>query len=274
MKCGISTACLYPMETGESLRLLLAGGHTHFEIFFNTFRELRPDYLARLREMLAQYGATVQSVHPFTCGYEGVLLFSDYESRFEDSLEFYRQYCAAAQALGARLLILHGMQRQFCTGALERRYFARYQALYEMARAYGVTVAQENVTRFCSEDPGFIRRMRQAAGERCAFCLDVKQAARSGVDCRAMIDAMGDRLVHIHLSDNRPDATCLLPGRGTADLFGLLAAARRNGFDGSVILEVYRTDFGDPAELAQCGGYVSNLVARLDPLAKNEEKMG
>lgn len=268
MQCGVSTACLYPMETAESLRQLLKAGHTHFEIFFNTFRELQPDYLSRLRALLEQYGGTVRSVHPFTCGYEGVLLFSNYETRFEDSLEFYGQYCEAARFLGAKLLILHGMQSQFHNEALEERYFDRYHVLSQMARSYGVTVAQENVTRFFSEDPGFIRRMREALGKDCAFCFDVKQAVRSDVDCIDMVDAMGDRLVHVHLNDNRPGDTCLLPGQGTANLPGLLEKIRGNGFDGSVMIEVYRTNFQTLEELGECRKLVTGWLEKGEKAAK------
>lgn len=269
MKCGISTACLYPMETAESLRLLLEEGYTNFEIFFNTFRELRPDYLERLQGLLLAYGGTVRSIHPFTCGYEGVLLFSNYESRFEDSLEFYAQYCEAARFLGAKLLILHGMQSQFHNEEIEQRYFARYQALYKMAQSYGITVAQENVTKFFSESPDFIRRMRQATRDECAFCFDVKQAVRSHVDCYDMIDAMGERLVHVHLSDNRPGETCLLPGAGTMDFPRLLRAIRSHGFDENVMIEVYRNNFQTTAELGQCRLWLSDWIADLDKTEKN-----
>ena len=251
MKCGISTACLYPMETSQSLELLLQTGHKVFEIFFNTESELEPPYLARLQEMLDAYGGRVRSVHPFTCGYEGVMLFSNYETRFHDSLRFYRRYCQAARTLGAQLLILHGLQSRFHSAEAEERYFSRYRELYRMGQEYGVTVAQENVTQYCSEDPGFIRRMRSASGEECGFCFDVKQAIRSHVDCCQMLDAMGDRLLHVHLNDNRPGKSCLLPGSGTMDFPKLLQTLERSGYGGDVIIEVYRGDFQSTEELVQ-----------------------
>lgn len=249
MQSGISTACLYPMETSKSLELLLQEGYTHFEIFFNTVQEFQEPYLSILKEKLREHGATVRSVHPFTGGFEGILLFSDYETRFADSLEFYRQYCKAAQFLGAKHLILHGMQRQYYSEKNEERYFERYRALYRMAQEYGITVAQENVTRFFSEEPSFILRMKEALGEECAFCFDVKQAVRSQVEPMEMLRAMGEKLCHIHLSDNRPGETCLLPGQGTADLQSLFLEAQKFVFDGSVILEVYRTNFKEVEEL-------------------------
>ena len=249
MECGISTACFYPMETSQSLKTLLQAGHTVFEIFFNTDSELEPDYLARMKEMLDAYGGRVKSVHPYTCGYEGVMIFSNYETRFYDSLRYYAKYCQAAQTLGANLLILHGMLSKFRSEEAEERYFARYRELYRMGQEYGVAVAQENVTQYFSEDPGFIGRMRQATGDVCSFCFDVKQAVRSNVDCYEMLDAMGDRLLHVHLNDNRPGKSCLLPGQGTMDMPKLLQTLRNSGYDQDIIIEVYRGDFETVADL-------------------------
>lgn len=270
MKGGISTACLYPMETSESLAVLLSGGHTHFEIFFNTYREIQPDYISRLSAMLEEKDASVRSIHPFTSGYEGVMLFSNYETRFEDSLDFYRQYCRAAKQIGAEFLILHGMQVHHRTPENEKRYFHRYRELYRMAKEeYGITVAQENVTKFFSEEPGFIARLRDAVGNDCAFCFDLKQAVRTNVDCYEMLEAMGDKLVHIHLNDNKPGETCLLPGQGNADLAKVLQTAKKHGFDGSVIVEVYRTNFKTMGELKDSAEMVAKLIENSEKITNS-----
>ena len=243
MRCGISTACLYPEETETALRQLLSDGHKRFEIFFNTVREFHSPYLDRMKDALEEHGATVRSVHPFTCGYESVMLFSNYESRFEDSLEFYREYCEAARKLGADLLILHGMYTDFSSAEAEKRYFRRYRELYRMGQSCGVTVTQENVTRFVAEDPAFVARMREELHDECAFCFDVKQAVRSRVDIREMLRAMGEKLIHVHLNDNSPEKSCLLPGRGTMDFPALFRELKAMGYDGDIIIEVYRSDF-------------------------------
>lgn len=270
MKGGISTACLYPMETSESLNALLESGHDHFEIFFNTYREIQPDYISRLSAMLEEKNASVKSIHPFTSGYEGVMLFSNYETRFEDSLEFYREYCRAAKQLGAEYLILHGMQVQHRTPENEKRYFHRYRELYKMARdEFGITVAQENVTKFFSEEPSFIARLRDAVGDDCAFCFDIKQAVRTNVDCSAMLETMGDKLVHIHLNDNRPGETCLLPGQGSMDFAKVLQTAKKYGFDGSVIIEVYRANFKTMTELRDSAEMVTKLIENSEKITKN-----
>ena len=55
MKCGISTSCLYPMETKESLHTLTDMGFQEFEVFFNTFREIQFSYTLEMRKRLDDY---------------------------------------------------------------------------------------------------------------------------------------------------------------------------------------------------------------------------
>ncbi len=74
MKCGISTSCLYPMETKESLQTLTDMGFQEFEVVFNTFREIQSSYTLEMRERLDDYGAVMRSIHPFTSGFESALI--------------------------------------------------------------------------------------------------------------------------------------------------------------------------------------------------------
>ena len=97
MKCGISTSCLYPMETKASLQTLTDMGFQEFEVFFNTFREIQSSYTLEMRKRLDDYGAVMRSVHPFTSGFESALICTNYRTRFLDGLEFYKQYFEAAE---------------------------------------------------------------------------------------------------------------------------------------------------------------------------------
>lgn len=249
MRTGISTACLYPMELEKSLDLLLSMDFRLFELFINTSSELNPSFVRMLRARLEETGAQVKSLHPFTSGFEGTLFFSEYLRRVEDGLEFYKRYFEAAGMLGARILVLHG-QRGYQKGALtENEYLERYLRLYRLGQSFGVVVAQENVNLFRSEDPAFIARMRSQLAEECAFVFDIKQAVRAGKDPFAMCRAMGDRLIHLHINDNAPGADCLLPGSGTMQYEEILRILREFSYQGDLIIEVYRTNFGEPQEL-------------------------
>ena len=49
MRIGISTASLYPMRTEEALLFLCKNGVKVTEIFFNSFDELKPENVRRLK---------------------------------------------------------------------------------------------------------------------------------------------------------------------------------------------------------------------------------
>jgi sugar phosphate isomerase/epimerase len=266
LQVGISTACLYPALLEKSLAALLEMGFRHFEFFFNTFSELQPAYVRRLSHMMQQYGATAKSVHPFTSGYESFLLFSGYERRFDDTLEFYKSYFEAANLLGADLLVLHGQRLERQSDMTQEAYFEHYHKLLETGRSFGVTVAQENVNRFRSSDPAFLTQMRQYLHDDCAFVLDIKQSVRAGYSPFQTCAAMGEQLVHVHINDNCPGRTCLLPGFGQMDYHRLLHQMARQNFQGDCMMEVYQSSFHRKEDLLQAKQTTEQLQKEYEQL--------
>ncbi|MGX8699809.1 sugar phosphate isomerase/epimerase family protein [Caproiciproducens sp.] len=260
MRSGISTACLYPMELEQALPALIALDFHLFEVFINTISELRPKYIKELKRMADDSGSIVKSVHPFTSGFESFLLFSDYQRRSDDGLEFYKRYFHAANLLGAEILVLHGQRNDKRSRITEQEYFEHYARLYALGKTFGVTVAQENVNLFRSNEPGFLLRMREYLNEDCAFVLDVKQAVRGGEDPFRVCAAMGERLVHVHINDNKPGEDCLLPGSGTMDFDALKQLMRKSGYNGDLVIEVYRRNFGKLDELTGAKKVVDGLI--------------
>ncbi len=249
MKVGISSACLYPMDTIDSLRLMLENNVDYFEIFFNTISEIENPYLERIISLLKRYKAGVKSIHPFTSGYESYLLFTDYERRYRDTLLFYRKYFECAARLGAEIVVIHGDKKTAATGISDECYFEKFAELSSIGKEYGVTVAQENVNAFRSQNPHFIRKMREYLGNEVSFVLDIKQAVRSGNDPFDMCEAMGNRLAHIHINDNDEQNDCMLPFEGSTDYSRLFNILKRNNYSGDMVIEVYRKNFGGITEL-------------------------
>lgn len=262
MKSGISTACLYPLETERSLQALMDLGFRFFEIFFNTFSEIQPAFAKELKRKLDGNGCEVKSIHPFTSGFETMMLFSDYERRYLDSLEFYKMYFEAANLLGAKILVLHGERDYFRRRITEETYLSRYARLRELGKEAGVDVAQENVNAFRGEDPAFLRSMREFLHGDCSFVYDVKQAVRAGYDPYEVCAAMGDKIVHIHLNDNcPPEEDCLLPGRGVMDFEKLREQLKGQNYHGDVVMEVYRKNFDDLKELLPAKAVTESFAA-------------
>lgn len=255
---GISTACLYPLETENALKELLQLGFRRFEIFLNSFSELGKSFLKEQKKMLGNYGATVSAVHPFTSGFENLLIFSDYLRRFNDGQELYKKYFETAAELGASIVVLHGQKKNSKT-LDEQKYFERYAKLYELGQQNGVFLAQENVNLFRSESPDFIKRMHTALGQNCAFVLDIKQSFRAGNNPFTMAEAMGDRLLHVHINDRNEKDDCLLPGRGSVDYRKFFQTLNTQNYGGDFIIEVYRKNFDLLSELVESAGFLRSF---------------
>lgn len=247
MKAGISTACFYPQTPEEAIGFLSAHRIPHIEVFFNSFSELKGGYLRRLRSELQNEGVEVLSVHPFTSGMEPILFFSDYERRVEDGLELYRRYFEAANQLGAGILVFHGDRRE--SNCSDGRYFERFLRLVRLGREFGVTVAQENVERCRSGSPAFLKRMRAELGDEAHFVLDVKQARRAGEDPIAILEALGQRVCHVHISDGGAAGDCLPIGSGEMDFVAFFQTLQKVRYQGGVLLELYRHNYRAPEEL-------------------------
>lgn len=243
---GISTACLYPMETEKALRMLAEKGVEAAEVFINSQSELAPGYLRELRRVADSFGMRLLSLHPFTSGMEPMLFFSTYHRRFEDGRNFYRTYYQAASILGADIVVFHGNIVQFRMELGE--YFDRFGVLMEDARKEGCLLCHENVSRCTGRSPLFFREMAKQLPDA-RFVFDVKQAVRAGEDVFEFVEEMGERIAHVHISDHTPQEDCLPIGKGVFHIQEFLSYLGSIGFSGGVIVELYRENFGEFVEL-------------------------
>ena len=248
MKTGASTSCLFPMLTEEALTALTGMGIQTVEVFLNSPSEKTLEFAQRLNKIAGVTGTQIVSVHPYSSEAEGVSFFSSYVRRFDDEAEEYRRYCEFCNRVGAQILVFHGA-RSFMP--LEPDfYFERFVRLRDVARGFGVRLCQENVARCHSGTPKFIKSMVHAIPD-VDFVLDVKQAVRAGVTPFEMLDAMGARLAHLHLSDHRCGCDCLALGEGEFDLVGLAQRLKTMAYDGAVLLELYSWNFSRQEQLAE-----------------------
>lgn len=247
MEVGISTACLYPLETEKALFHVLEQGTRTVEIFINTESEFDMPCLRRMQTALTRAGAVVYSLHPYTAAYESMMFFSDYPHRFADSVEQYRHVFASAAFLGARAVVFHGARKDLPMPM--EQYCERYDRLARAALEEGVLLAQENVSRCKCGSAENIAAMRRLLGNDVRFVLDVKQVRRMGESPEDMCDAMDGQIACVHLSDATPAHDCLLPGAGQEDLSALYRKLQAHGFAGPLLMEVYRSDFVHLVEL-------------------------
>lgn len=257
LKAGVSTACLYPKVVEEALYDLAIGGVQHVEIFINTHSELHPTFIASLAHILRRFDMTCKSLHPFTSELEPLMLFSGYERRLQDVLEYYKRYFSAMQTLGATVFVLHGNK-----GPIQAELYAeRFAMLAELGKTFGVVVAQENVARCTSRSLDFLLQMQKLLGNDAKFVLDIKQAVRSNENPMQMLQKLGSHIVHVHLSDHGEYGDCLPVGTGRFDVRTFLQMLSTCSPDCSVILELYRSSFNNVQDLVNNYLVIQHMLA-------------
>lgn len=258
INCGISTATLYPMLTEKSLLTLAEQGVKCAEIFFNSDCELEKGFVNELKKIKDSYNMKICSIHPYTCGIEPMMFFTQYPRRFFDILEYYKKYFEIMNILGADVFVFHGNKPQ--NAFSDEMYFERYKGLYDLGKSFGITVAQENVCRCSSRSLDFLVKMSDTLGDDAHFVLDTKQAVRSGISPYDIIDRLGNKICHVHISDHNADKDCTLVGKGNLNMNRFAHSLKDCSYTGSIILELYSDGYGNVSELKQNLDYFEEIV--------------
>ena len=258
MDIGASTACLYPLETEKALYELAVRGVKNVEIFINSVDELDGAVFSDMRKTLGSFGMSVKSVHPFSSPMETLFLFGNYPRRTEYLLDIYKHYFEVMNLLGAKIFVLHGAI--LSSNVPDERYMERYLRLYREGVAKGITVAQENICYCKSSSLSFLKNMSEQLGDEVRFVIDLKQARRSNLDIFQIIDALGDKTVHLHVSDGSKGGDCLPIGTGDFDFERLFRVMDGLNYDGALIVELYRENYSSYDDLATCVKTLEKLL--------------
>ena len=257
MKFGISTSCLYPMNTEKSLETLCKGGTEYCEVFLNSDSETTPQFAKKLKNIADGYNTKIVSAHPFSSFSETFMLFSEYERRFTETLDFYKRFFETSSVMGADIAVIHG---SLIPAKISKdEYFERFLRLIDAGKEFGIRVAPENVNRHLSESLSFLKEMKKALGSDFRLVFDVKQAFRAGYDPIEFAQAFASDIIHIHISDHDSESDCLPPSKGSFDFGSLFSVMNNASYNGSCIIELYRHNFGEPSELFDALSFVRNL---------------
>ena len=262
MQTGISTASLFGrFNTEDALRFLDENTVKTAEVFLESFCEYNKEF----GEFLAtrKGGVKIHSVHTLTTQFEPTLYSANERAR-KDSFDLLENTMQAAEAIGAKYYTFHGLARVKRTpyvidfdrcGELTRR-------IADICTAHGVSLAYENVHWAYYNYIGFFSELKKRVkGLKGTF--DIKQARQSGIDYREFIDEMGADVVTAHLSDVDENGKMCLPGRGITDFKEVFSRLCDKGFDGALLLESYKSDFGDTEELFDSLAYITDLAERV-----------
>ncbi len=152
-----------------------------------------------------------------------------------------------AQELGAGVLVIHpgSVPAEHPPHYREqawRRFIFGLETLGTYAQGRGVQVALENKQRGRGEDlvttPEEHLQVLQSVPSVGA-CLDLGHSHTLGIDPQVYVDALGPRLLHVHLHDNQGSRDEHLPlGEGTLDWRRALSVLDASNYSGVVVLEL------------------------------------
>lgn len=257
-RLGISSACFYPLTTEESFLKLCKADIKCIELFFNSPSEIHDDYLNQIIKWKNEFNIDIPSVHPFMSFAESFFLFSSYERRFYDILDFYKKFFEVTQKLGSEIFIIHGLK---LPGSIdEETYFERFRKLVEIGNEYNVTVCQENVVQHHSQSSEFLKRMKNALKDDFSMVLDIKQARRSLESPYDFISGLSSHIKHVHISDYNADSSCIPPCEGLFEFSEFFNEMKKIGYSGKYIIELYNHSYKDEGQIYKSFSKINEIL--------------
>ena len=255
MKTGISTASLFlRQELEQALPTIKGLGADCVEVFFNTYYEYRPEFSQKLEAN----GIEVGSVHVSAYHIEHSLFNPSRRVR-GDAYYWLDQVMRSAQVLGCNAYSFHG---RVGTKESVDDIADNLRAAVEFCGRYGVNLCLENVAWSIYHKPKIFSELKERIPQLLGV-FDIKQARRSGYPYKDYIEDMKGAISHVHLSDVDRDGKMCLPGKGTYNFKDILTRLKDTGFDGNVIIEVYKDDYSDIRDLKTSLEYLNEIIYKL-----------
>lgn len=253
MRMGMSSACFFGLlNTEDAVDIMGDLGVKLCETFLSGASEYDMHFVDMLKKRLDRHGMSVASVHALSTQFEPQL-FSISQRQRDDAEKVYIQVLQAAQQLGAGLYVMHGptrVKKIHQNMPLDYERYAKHSArLLQMAEEYGIKLCWENVYWCTFTQPEFASELKKYEGcKDIGFVLDTKQAFQAGPDAMDYIQAMGKNLSNVHICDCYEEGGRVflgLPGYGRYDFKQLKCELDKAGYDGPVMLEVYKDSYKD-----------------------------
>jgi sugar phosphate isomerase/epimerase len=240
-KVGLSTASVYPETTAAAFEIAAKLGYDGVEVMVWTDPTSQDPYaLLRLSQ---HYQLPILAIHAPCLIITQRVWTTDPWTKLQKA-----QF--AADLLGAQTVVVHPPFRW------QRDYARGFRAgIQRMAGLTDVRFAVENMfpLRVRGREVSAYQPTWDVAFDDEPYrdyTLDLSHTAVSQSDALAMLDAMGDRLSHLHVADGTglTKDEHLIPGRGNQPCMEVLESLAARAFGGHVIVEVNTRRVLDRAE--------------------------
>ena len=255
---GMSTSCFYPLETEKSLERVCSLGFKTVEMFINAYVELDEPYISIYKKLIEENSINLVCVHTTASFADGYCYFSDYERRYEESKENFKKYINLANELGSKYIVMHGIKT--AAKISDSVYLERFASLTETSKSFGVSLLQENVVNYRSENPSYIQKMKDYIGPDFGITLDIKQCRRAGISPYEFIDKHSDIIKHVHISDYNDKSDCITPLDGEFDFKKMFDEMKKRGYEGDYIIELYKHSYLNENEIKNAGKELKRIL--------------
>ena len=262
MKTGVSTASLFDRKNNEdALPYLDEIGVKTAEVFLTSFSEYKEDFASLLAKRKGQ--VCVHSLHDLNTQFEPQL-FSANPRVKADAYFWLEKVMEAGRRLGAKFYTFHGTARiKRAARSGENDDFnalcKSFEEIYDFCAPFGLKLCLENVEWATYNRIGVFDKIR-AAVPNLGGVLDIKQARISRYDYRDYLTEMSQSLTHVHVSDVSETGKIRLPGKGEFDFSELVCRLKDVGFDGPLIIEVYKDDYEREEEIRQSVDFLDEIL--------------
>jgi sugar phosphate isomerase/epimerase len=228
-KVALSTISCYPETCSTSFEMASDLGFDGVEVMVWTDRVSQDP--EALRGLSDRFGIPILAIHAPCLLLTQRVWTTDPWTKLQRARE-------AAEAVGAATVVVHPPFRW------QREYAREFvEGLARMQLETDVVFAVENMFPWRArnrEVGAYVPHWDLLELNVPATTLDLSHTAVSGSDALVTLDALGDRLAHVHLADgvgsNKDEH--LVPGRGGQPCAELLETLTRDGFGGQIVLEI------------------------------------
>ena len=241
MEIAVSTLfCLHkPLE--EAMPIVLEAPTKFIELMDAGPHALSPSRVEALLEIKEAHGLEYSVHAPYT----DVNIASDDPHLREAIIRRLEASIRYASDLGAETLVFHpgnttSLEWALPQGTIWRTNLESVRRLVDYAETLGVRALIENVPEpfpFVMKSVEDFARFYDEVGIEAPIVLDVAHAHIRGEELE-FIERFGDRIAHVHVSDNHGDRdTHLRIGEGSVAWGEVMEALRESPFDGWVTIE-------------------------------------
>lgn len=228
-RIALSTASVYPQGAETAFELANRLGYDAVEVMVWTEPDTQD--AAALTALSERYEMPISSIHAPTLLLTQRVWGSEPWDKVDNSV-------ALAEDVGADTVVLHPPFRW------QRDYGAEFvEGVAEREERTEVRLAVENMFPWRArgrEMQAYLPHWDPTDLDYRHVTLDLSHTATAGSDALAMVNSLGDRLVHLHLADGEGSFKDehLVPGRGAQPCAQVLESLAAQDFSGAIVVEV------------------------------------